>query len=240
MPGTPSALAVVQARTSSVRLPGKVLADVEGEPLLALLLRRLVAAREPTAVVVATSVDPADDAIAELGAALGLRVHRGSLDDVLARFVGAIGDHDGPVARITGDCPLIDPAVVDFAIALQRSSGRPWAHNCGPRSYPDGLDVEVVEASVLRAIAAEATDPVAREHVTTALYRDPERFPAAVLVREGEDLGHLRWTVDEPSDLDFVRAVVARLGERRHVAGLDEILAAVRAAPSLAEAGTRG
>ena len=230
-------LAVVQARMSSSRLPGKSLADIDGEPSLALMLRRVERARSVARVVVATSTDSVDDPIASLAHELGISAVRGPLEDVLARFVAAVVDHDGPVVRLTGDCPLIDPAIIDEVVALyQRTPGCAYASNIEPRTFPDGLDVEVVAADALRTIAAETISDADREHVTTAIRAQPSRFPAASLVHD-PDLGHVRWTVDEQVDLEFVRDVVSRLGERRYEAGLDEILDAVRIPPSMAEFG---
>jgi len=236
-----SALAIVQARMSSSRLPGKTLADVEGEPMLALLLRRLRRARAVGEIVVATSSEALDDPIALLAAGLGVKVTRGSRRDVLDRFLAAIGDREGPVVRITGDCPLIDPEIVDETIERFRCvPGCAYASNVQPRSFPDGLDVEVIDAGALRAIARERLSADDREHVTSAIRAAPERFRQARLVHE-PDLGQLRWTVDEPEDLRFVRALVERLGARRYDAGLADILHAVRRDPSLADMhGRRG
>ena len=154
-----------------------------------------------------------------------------------ARFLIAVEDRRGPVVRITGDCPLIDPALVDATIERFSSApGCAYATNIDPRRFPDGLDVEVIDAAVLRAVATEELSPEEREHVTLAIRTQPERFPASALIGS-EDLGELRWTVDEAGDLEFVRAVVERLGERRYEAGMKEILDAVRAPPSLAGLG---
>jgi spore coat polysaccharide biosynthesis protein SpsF len=227
------AVAVVQARMSSSRLPGKTLADVEGEPLLRLLLRRLARARELRRIVVATSDEPVDDPIVAVARAAGADVFRGSRDDVLGRFVGALGGWDGPVARITADCPLVDPAIVDAVVALWHDAPETvYASNVAPRVHPDGLDVEVVGAAALRAVAAETRDAAAREHVTPAVRADPARFPAAGLAGDGE-LAGLRWTVDLPDDLEFVRAVARLLGEARWTASCGEILRVVRADPRL-------
>ena len=245
-PGEPEAtadgvLALVQARTSSARLPGKVLADVAGEPLLALLLRRLTRCAEVEHVVVATSDEPGDDRVESLARELGTGVYRGARDDVLARFAGAASGHGGPIARITGDCPLIDPEVVDRVIRLFRETDAcVYASNVHPPTYPDGLDAEVISAEALRTADREATSAEDREHVTTFIRRQPDRFPAANQARE-PDLSGLRWTVDEREDLEFVRLVATRLGDERHTAGLERILGAVRSEPSLAEfKGRRG
>ena len=205
--------------------------------MLALLLRRLSAARGVERTIVATSTDEVDTPIATAAAELGAGVSRGPRDDVLARFAGAIGGYQGAVARITGDCPLIDPEIVDAVIErFHDEPGCAYASNVDPRTYPDGLDVEVVDADALRAADAEIDDPADREHVTSAIRASPDRFPA-VAVTSPVDLGELRWTVDRADDLEFVRAVVERLGDRRYEAGLTEILDAVRRPPSLAEYG---
>jgi spore coat polysaccharide biosynthesis protein SpsF (cytidylyltransferase family) len=222
---------------SSSRLPGKTLADIGGEPALALLLKRLGHARSLTEIVVATSTDAIDDAVAGLAGERRVGVSRGPRDDVLARFLLVIGDRRGPVVRITGDCPLLDPQVVDATVELFLATPLcAYASNVEPRGFPDGVDVEVVDADALRAIAVECLSPADREHVTPAIRSQPERFPPASL-RGTEELGSLRWTVDDADDLAFVRAVVDRLGAGRYTAGIEEILSVVRSPPSLANFG---
>jgi spore coat polysaccharide biosynthesis protein SpsF (cytidylyltransferase family) len=223
-----------------MRLPGKVLADVGGEPVLALLLRRLRRSRDIERIVVATSTDPADDRIEQVARGMSCDVHRGSRDDVLSRFAGAATGHAGPLARVTADCPLIDSVIVDAVIDLFcGTAGCAYASNIEPRTYPDGLDVEVFSSEALGVVAAGAVDPQDREHVTPAIRRDPHRFRSASLVCEEEQLGDVRWTVDTHDDLEFVREVVARLGPRRYTAGMREILEAVRREPSLTNYGGR-
>src|SRR3954466_1078765 len=237
----PGALAIVQARMSSTRLPGKSAAVVGGEPMLALLLRRLLRAHELGRIVVATSTDDDDDVIEEVARGIGVGVHRGPRDDVFARFAGAGAAPACPAVRVTADCPLIDADVVDDVVRLfRRTPDCAYASNIEPRTYPDGLDVEVVAPKILDQLADEVDDPGDREHVTTAIRRDPSRFPSMSLMC-GDRLGDLRWTVDNQEDLDFIRAVVSRLGPRRYAAGLNEILGSVRADPSLANfRGRRG
>lgn len=235
-----SALAIIQARMSSTRLPGKSLADVGGETMLALIVRRLQHARRIDGIVVATSDRPDDDPIADEAEKLGVPARRGSLEDVLGRFVLAAGDAPGAVVRITGDCPLTDPGVVDETVALfEADADCRYASNVEPRTYPDGLDVEVVDAATLRDLDAAITDPELREHVTLAIRREREAYGVRALVHD-PSLGELRWTVDNGDDLEFVRTLLDRLGDRRHEAGMDEILAAVRGDPPLTEGGLRG
>jgi spore coat polysaccharide biosynthesis protein SpsF (cytidylyltransferase family) len=226
---------------SSTRLPGKTLADVEGEPLLALLLRRLQHATELDRILVATSDETIDEPILDLVRTFGCDVYRGSRDDVLGRFVGAADAHPGPLVRITGDCPLIDPELVDETIRLFAGTpGCAYASNIEPRTFPDGLDVEVFNVETLRWASEHAVDASDREHVTTVVRRNLEAMTTAAVTCD-EELGELRWTVDTSEDLEFLRAVVRRLGQRRHSAGVTEILGAVRAEPSLARLhGIRG
>jgi spore coat polysaccharide biosynthesis protein SpsF len=219
---------------SSTRLPGKSLADVHGEPALALLVARLARAESLERIVVATSTDPLDDPIAELAGGLDCDVHRGPRDDVLTRYVEASGEHPGPFVRVTADCPLIDPRVVDQVVRLHGGDeSAVYASNVEPRTFPLGLDTEVVSRAALLRASEEARDPSDREHVTLVIRRSPDRYPRLNLVHE-PDLSELRWTVDRQDDLEFVRLVVERLGERRHEAGLEEVLAVVRREPSLA------
>jgi spore coat polysaccharide biosynthesis protein SpsF len=205
-------LAVVQARAGSTRLPGKVLMSVAGRPMLAFMLERL-AGTHVDRLVVATSTDRRDDAVAEVAAAAGVAVVRGSESDVLARFAMALDTHPADVVvRLTADCPLIDPALVDEVVAARAAAGADYASNTIVRTYPDGLDVEVLTAGALSTAAAEATDPAEREHVTPFVYRRPERFRLVSVVGP-EALGHERWTVDTADDLERVRAIVAQLDD---------------------------
>ncbi|MCU0268692.1 MAG: GNAT family N-acetyltransferase [Acidimicrobiales bacterium] len=203
---------VVQARMGSTRLPGKVLQDLGGRPMLAFQLERL--ADLDAVVVVATSELARDDVVASVAADAGVAVVRGSETDVLDRFRLALDEVPArDVVRLTADCPLTDPEVVAAVVEHHRRAGADYTSNVHPRTFPQGLDVEVMAAEALRSAAQEATAPSEREHVTPFLYRHPERFVLANL-RSGEDLGRERWTVDRPEDLDTVREAVAGLGGR--------------------------
>lgn len=207
-----ASLCVVQARTGSTRLPGKVLQDLGGVPMLEFMLRRL-AALDVAQVVVATSTLDRDDAVAEIADRCGVGVVRGSESDVLARFVTALDRFPAPtVVRLTADCPLTDPAIVAAVLDRHHERGADYTTNVLPRSFPKGLDVEVVSADALRTADRDATDPDEREHVTPYLYRRPERFRLANL-DSTLNAGDERWTVDTAEDLERVRAILAAVGD---------------------------
>lgn len=204
-------LAILQARTSSRRFPGKVLKPVLGRPMLELQIERLRRARRMDRLVVATSDDGSDDAIAALCGSIGIDCFRGSLEDVLDRFYHAARLlAPRTVVRLTGDCPLADPAVIDQLIDLHATGGYDYSSNTLTRSYPDGLDAEVMQMHSLEAVWREAELPSEREHVTPFIYHHPERFRLGSLAQP-TDLSHLRWVVDEPADLAFISAVYAAL-----------------------------
>jgi spore coat polysaccharide biosynthesis protein SpsF len=220
-------LAILQARMSSTRLPGKVLAPVLGEPMIGRQLERLARAARLDRIVVATSTDASDDPLAAWCAARGQGVFRGALDDVLDRFHGALAqapDAD-TVVRLTADCPLADPTVIDAVIDRHRAADADYTSNTpAVRTYPHGLDVEVMRRDVLESAWREAADPYEREHVTPFIYRRPDRFRIESLSR-APSLAHLRWTVDFPQDLAFVRGVYERLYPAKPAFTSDDVAA---------------
>jgi spore coat polysaccharide biosynthesis protein SpsF len=208
-------LCVVQARTGSTRLPGKVIQDLAGRPMLRFMLDRL-RDLDGVTVAVATSDLERDDIIEDVARMAGFGVVRGPEADVLARFAAAADAHPAAehIVRLTADCPLTDPALVRTVIDRHRHTSADYTSNVFPRTFPKGLDVEVVTRAALYVAHAEATDPAEREHVTPFLYRRPERFLLAN-VRNEEPLGHEWWTVDTAADLEFVRELVSRMGSHR-------------------------
>ena len=207
-----SVVAVIQARLGSTRLPGKVLADLAGAPLLQRVIERVRRARRVDQVVVATTVRPEDAAVAALAEALGMRCTRGSETDVLARYLDAARQWPAErIVRITADCPLLDPAVVDDVIAASDDPAYDYVANINPPTFPDGLDVEVVRHDALVRAGAEATLRSEREHVTLHIRHHPERYRIRNVI-QAPDRSSLRWTVDDPADLAFARAVYAALG----------------------------
>jgi spore coat polysaccharide biosynthesis protein SpsF len=232
-------LAVLQARMSSTRLPGKVMAEVAGAPMLLRQIERLRRCERLDRIVVATSTDRSDDALAAFLALSDIAVCRGPLDDVLARYEIAL-EAFGPadvLVRLTGDCPLTDPDVIDATVALLLDNHLDYAANTpAHRTYPKGLDVEVMTAAALLRAAREAADPYEREHVTPYLYRRPELF-AQDFISQAADEGEVRWTVDRPDDLEFVRAVYNGLYPDRRAFTSDDVRAFVHARPDLAMLG---
>lgn len=198
----------------STRLPNKVMRRVGDTPLIGLLLQRLSAATLVDQIVLATSVDPANHPLADYVSSLGFLVFRGSELDVLDRYYQtALLTGADVVVRVTGDCPLIDPALVDQVIASFHGARAEYASNVFPPTYPDGLDTEVFSFDALRAAWSTATSPLQREHVTPFI-RDPERF-ACVNVASSTDASGERWTVDTIEDFMVVERVFAYFHPRR-------------------------
>jgi spore coat polysaccharide biosynthesis protein SpsF (cytidylyltransferase family) len=229
-------VALIQARTGSTRLPGKVLAELGGQPLLSLVIERTLAAPGLDAVAVATSDLRRDDAVAALAERSGVGVVRGSEQDVLDRFrAGARQLGAELVVRVTADCPLVDPELIGRLLAFREREGLDYAAIPtggipGVRCFPDGLDTEVFTADALDIAWREATSAPDREHVSLLIKRDA-RFRRAFLESD-VDLARERWTVDHPEDLEFVRAVVARLGRD---CGYRDVLALLEREPTLRE-----
>lgn len=202
---------ILQARTGSSRLPGKVLADLAGRPMLTFLVERLKRCSSVDRVILATTALAEDDDLAELGKTLGLTVVRGSQNDVLSRYALAADQTEAPVlVRITGDCPFVDPDLLGDMIREFGSQKVDYLANCFPPTYPDGLDIEVFTRSALLAAQSECVDKYQREHVTPWI-RDSGRCRVG-LKQCHRDYSAMRWTVDEPEDLIVVRGVVAHFG----------------------------
>ena len=226
----------IQARLGSSRLPGKVLKDLGGQPLLVWAVERCRQARTVTSVLVATTDDPADDPIAELCQARGYAFFRGSQFDVLDRFYQAArGVQADVIVRVTGDCPFIDPALTDEVVeAFLRLKPDFAATRLPPpwsRTYPIGLDVEVCAFAGLERAWKEAALKHEREHVMPYFYGQEGRFRIHILQHD-PDYGSLRWTVDTPEDLDLLREIAARFPGRMDFSW-GEILALLQREPEL-------
>jgi spore coat polysaccharide biosynthesis protein SpsF (cytidylyltransferase family) len=227
-------VAILQARMSSSRLPGKVLAPILGRPMLGMQIERLRRSRAIGRLVVATSERPEDEPVATLCTSEGVDCFRGSLEDVLDRFYQCARQFEAThVLRLTGDCPLADPELTDALAHMYLERDVDYASNCRPPSLPDGLDAEIFSMQALAQAWCEATDPFEREHVVPFIVRRPERFRTANWSWT-EDLSSMRWTVDRPTDLEFVRRVYESLYPTSPAFGFREVLALVRERPELA------
>ena len=227
--------ALIQARMTSTRLPGKVLLPAAGREMLAHQIDRVRRARRVDRICVATTANATDDRIVALAEREGVAVFRGAEDDVLDRFARA-AETVAPrlVVRLTGDCPLIDPVLIDDAVAvLQASAELDYVSNGIELSWPAGLDVEVMTIAALRLAAAEAVDGFDREHVTPFIYRHPERFRVRN-IRCPEALSAHRWTLDEPADYELIRRILEALAPVDPAFGWRDVLALLAAHPDWA------
>ncbi|HWH94963.1 MAG TPA: glycosyltransferase family protein [Baekduia sp.] len=233
-----SRVAIVQARMTSTRLPGKVLMEIEGRPMLEHQLARLARCARLDEVVLAITTNADDDPLVDLARRLGLRWHRGSELDVLDRYVGAARAADAAmVVRVTSDCPLIDPREIDAVVAAleERRATCDYAANIAePRHLPRGLDCEALWRDVLERAGRMATSAPAREHVTWLVHSERPELFARHAVRRPFDAADLRWTVDTPDDLAMVRRLYADLGLAERDVPSADIIAHVRAHPEVA------
>ena len=233
----PKVVAIIQARMASSRLPGKVLADLGGQPVLEWIIRRASRARQIDQVIVATTTAAEDDEVAAFCDAKSYACFRGSMQDVLERYYQAAKQAQADViVRLTGDCPLIDPQMLDSNIEtfLQADPALDFASNRLPteRTIPIGLDAEVCIFAALETAWKEAKQPHQREHVMPFFYENPERFRILHIQNE-PDLGHYRWTLDTPADLTLLREVVATFQDDSF--GWQEVLALFEARPELSK-----
>jgi spore coat polysaccharide biosynthesis protein SpsF len=228
-------VAIIQARMTSTRLPGKVMLDLDGKPLLVRQLERLERCKALDAICIATTANETDDVLVELARRAGVLAFRGSETDVLSRYLGAAAHTRAElVVRITSDCPLVMPSIVDAVVACALEDPPcDYVSNTQTRRYPRGLDCEAITIAALERTAELANSAPAREHVTWFIHRErPELFTRREVVGDRDD-SDLRWTIDTPDDLAMMRALwdVARLGERD--ATYDELVAIARAHPEI-------
>ena len=218
---------------SSTRLPRKVLKPILDRPMLELQVERLKRATQIDRLAVATSNRPDDKVIIDLCHKLGIDVYAGALNNVLDRFYQVAthlrADH---VVRFTGDCPLIDPDLVDELVLFYRNENCDYASNCRPPTLPDGLDTEIFSFEALKAAWSEATDPIDLEHVVPFIVRQPERFRVRTY-RYHEDLSNFRLTVDEPEDFTVVKAIFEALYPINSKFKLRDILEFIRNNPDM-------
>jgi len=226
-------VAIVQARMGSTRLPGKVLKTVCGKTLLEHQMERMLRAALLDAVVVATSVSPADDRIEDLVLSRGWMVYRGPEEDVLGRYAEAAAAFEAnPVVRMTMDNPLMDPYVIDRVVETYQNGSYDFVTNNLEATFPHGLDLEVFSRAALGIAHREATKAFDREHVSPFIRDHPSRFRLGN-VRSPRDLHHLRWTVDYPEDFEFVLAVYEMLYRDGEFFTSDDVLTLLERHPDL-------
>ena len=211
-------IAIIQARMNSSRLPGKVMADICGKPSLECILERVQRARSIHQIIVATTRDPSDNVVVDLCKTLQVNCFRGDENDVLGRFWGAAKAVNAEiVVRLTADCPMIDPDVIDEVVSKFLSADYDYVSNTIERTYPDGLDVEVMSIDALGKADKQAIDPFLREHVTPYITGKRPDLGAGEFstgqVKFEVGFSHIRWTVDTIEDLDRIRKLVSYLPE---------------------------
>ena len=224
-------VAIIQARMSSTRLPGKVLMPLAGEPVLWHVVNRIRTCKSITEVVVATSTDITDGAIEDWCLDAGVSCYRGSLDDVLDRYYQASLLHSADaVVRITADCPAVDPTIVD-EVVYEFLAGKYDFYGLSGK-FPDGLDCTVFGFNALARAWREANLPSEREHVGPYIEKHPEIFKSGGLIKYN-GLSHHRWTLDEPRDYEFLKTVFSRLYQRDRIFLASDVLALLENEPDL-------
>lgn len=204
--------AFLQARVGSSRLPRKVLKDISGKPMLLHQIDRLKKSKNIDEIVVLTSLDESDDEILMLCVDNGIQCFRGDLDDVLSRFVGALTEFPcDNVIRVTGDCPLLDWELVDFVVNKHIEKGVDYTSNTIEPTFPDGLDIEVIKKEALLDACSKVKEKYEKEHVTYFIYNNPDVYSIYNVTNPLGDESHMRWTVDEPADFQFINAIYSEL-----------------------------
>lgn len=217
----------------STRLPGKVLKDLCGATVLARVVNRTRRATLLDEIVVATTVKPADEAIVQECERLSVACFRGDEADVLDRYCRAAQHFSAEViVRITSDCPLIDPKIIDKTVRAFLEERPDYASNTCVPTYPRGLDTEVMTLAALQLACANAIHPYQRSHVTPYIYENPKKFRILSVMGDKDNSAH-RWTVDTPEDLEFVLAVYSRFRDDRFL--LSDVLKLMEREPQLAE-----
>lgn len=223
----------VQARMGSTRLPGKILKPVLGKPLLLHLTERLQQTTEADSLHILTTTNPIDQQVVDLCTQKNISVFRGPNEDVLKRYFEASKKFNpDAIVRITADCPLIDPEIIDGLIKKFRDSFPKWDYmsNSLTRTFPRGLDVEIFSSEALTKAYTEASDPRDREHVTLYIYEHPDKFKCTNVPYK-ENLSHLRLTVDTPEDFKLIKLIIEDLYPQNPHYRLTDILTLLRDHP---------
>jgi len=226
-------VATIEARMTSTRLPGKVLLPAMGRPMLAHLTSRLQAVPSIDEIVLATTINAADEPLVEFARSAGVSVFRGSEDDVMGRVIGAAESaHADVVIEITGDCPIIDPDLVEQTIRMFKRHNVAYVANSFISSYPDGMDTQVFSLETLRRSAAMTNDPLDREHVSRHIVNHPELFSHLYLIAPPS----LHWpglglTLDEPADYELLKKIIEHFGEANPLFSCLDVIRLLREHP---------
>ncbi len=228
--------AIIQARLSSTRLPGKVLLEIEGRPMLSYMLERVTASKRIDQLVVATSTESSDNPIVDFCRQGGIPCYRGSLENVLDRYYqAALKAKCDVVVRLTSDCPLIDPRIIDAVIDAFQSAQFDFAANTVPpegSTYPDGMDVEVFSFEALERAWKEAKKPSEREHVTFYFWKNPQLF-STLRFDLRENLADYRLTVDYPEDFEVISSLFRNLYKKNPNFSMQDIIAFLKTNPDI-------
>jgi len=230
-----SIIAVIQARFGATRLPGKVLKIIEGKTVLEHVINRVKAAKKLDGIIVATTVKKEDLEIVKLCANLGISVFCGSENDVLDRYYQTARLFEAEhIIRITSDCPLIDPNVIEKVIELYFQKKADYASNTMPETFPDGLDTEVFSFKTLKIAWRNATLSSEREHVTPYIRKNSNIFKL-VNFKSNINLNDKRWTLDEPEDFEFIKIIYKKLYSEDSLFGMKKILDFLKKYPEIEE-----
>ena len=220
----PRYLVVLQARMSSNRLPGKVLKPINGQPMIYRQIQRVLRSSLVEEVVVATSTSDSDDELVEFLESEKIKVFRGSLDNVLSRFLQITKEvNPTNIIRLTGDCPLVMPKLIDEMIAYFEENSPDYLSNSLNPSFPDGLDIEIISREAISKLESLNLSKMELEHVTLGAYSRPELF-RVMNFSDSINRSNMRWTVDYPEDLEFVRTVYSNFKGREANFDYDEVL----------------
>jgi spore coat polysaccharide biosynthesis protein SpsF len=225
--------AIIQARMDSTRLPGKVTEIISGRPMLWHIINRVKQAKLVNEIIIATTTKEVDEQIAKVSKDSGVKSFAGSENDVLDRFYQAVKKYNADaIVRITADCPVVDPRIMDKVIERYMKGDCDYAANVLKRTYPDGLDLEVFSFISLEKAWNEAKLASEREHVTPYILKNPDKFKIAI-VENKVNLSDLRWSVDEKADLDLVRQIYKHLYKEGHIFYMEDILELLERHPEL-------
>jgi spore coat polysaccharide biosynthesis protein SpsF len=218
--------AIIQARMGSTRLPGKVLKKVLGKTLLDYQIERVKRAKTIDEIIIATTTKESDDPIAQICQKLSIPYYRGSEEDVLSRYYEAATKFNvDVVVRLTSDCPIIDPNIIDNVVEhyLENKDRYDYVSNTLTRTYPRGLDTEVMSYEVLKRVHEEAKELVYREHVTAYIYHHPDQFRLCNVSNEKNESKH-RWTVDTEEDFELIEKIISKLYPENTYFNMDDVL----------------